>query len=763
MIMRKKILVTIILCCISTLLYSQYLVMGTILSEEYEPIENVNIRLFNADSVLISTTTTNLQGLFTIKNIDEGIYLLTVSHIGYENKEEIIQLINRDIKLDSLIIIRKAQELAEIDVVADQFIKRKDGILIFPRKEDLKKAGSGYDVLYNIMIPGINVDRAEGKVTRLGADVTLYIDGQKAAYREIQNLRSSEIEKIEYIDIPTGKYTQDDVVINIIMKQQKIGGYIAVDGTQNLGYMRGDYNFAAQYNTQNMNYAFFGGYNIWEYNTSGSSINENFRFTDYTLNRVSNTLKDRNKGNRQYGQFNIKSVSKTRKISVQASIFRNDSPINKSFNQTYSSPSNLETEVNSKSEEKNIRPTLNLYGGFKLTKGQSIDAYINGSYSNNQYYRNYNDGKFNFITDTDEDFYHLNTSINYTKQIQDKNTLSAYLLDNYRLSKTEYAGSLNYLQRLRTNETLFFIGYNHLFTPKWMLNTRLGMSWLSYKLKGYRAENKYFPRINATLQYRIRQKQNLSLQVNIGNSFPMSNSLNSIDQIVDPILMKRGNPDLDITKLYNISMTYNYFSQKINLQAMLINNIYVDMMISDYFQEGDKMIHSFRSNQDIYQQIGVFSAKWNILKKLSMKTELAFIHTKFSRHVNDHHNAVVASIDLNYSLRQFMINFYCKAKEKKLTNSYILEDNFARYGGDIRWSNDNWHIEVGVSNPFSTHNKKRNSLKLPSYNYNHEIYDKSFQQAAYIKLIYRFSFGKKIKSDGIKINTNIDSAIMKLE
>lgn len=173
------------------------------------------------------------------------------------------------------------------------------------------------------------------------------------------------------------------------------------------------------------------------------------------------------------------------------------------------------------------------------------------------------------------------------------------------------------------------------------------------------------------------------------------------------------------------------------------------------------MIFTFKSDLDISQQIGVLSVQYDILKNLSTKAELAFLHTKFKGRVNDSHSSFVTSLDLNYSLKQFMINLFVKAKEKQLTNSYIMEETYTKYGGNIRWSNDNWHVEVGVNNPFSDNNNMSQRFVSPEYSNNNLVCNKSFQQSSYLKVIYRFSFGEKHKPENKNINSNIDSAIMK--
>lgn len=76
--------------------------------------------------------------------------------------------------------------------------------------------------------------------------MSLYINGEKAEYRDIQSLRPRDIQNIEYYDVPMGKYAKDIAAINYITKQYQSGGYIALDGKQNIGYLGGDYNVATK-------------------------------------------------------------------------------------------------------------------------------------------------------------------------------------------------------------------------------------------------------------------------------------------------------------------------------------------------------------------------------------------------------------------------------------------------------------------------------------------------------------------------------------
>ena len=58
------------------------------------------------------------------------------------------------------------------------YLTRKDDhILAIPTKEQRNHAVTGYDLLSNLMVPGVSVDRLKGSVTTPNGAATLYIDG----------------------------------------------------------------------------------------------------------------------------------------------------------------------------------------------------------------------------------------------------------------------------------------------------------------------------------------------------------------------------------------------------------------------------------------------------------------------------------------------------------------------------------------------------------------------------------------------------------
>ena len=107
-----------------------------------------------------------------------------------------------------------------VEVKASSYIRQKDRVLIIPDKQQVRHAGTGYDLLYNLMIPGITVDRRKGTVSSTIGEATLYINGRKAEFREIQSLRPRDIEKVEYFDMPTGNMPETNCLSTMWSKNE---------------------------------------------------------------------------------------------------------------------------------------------------------------------------------------------------------------------------------------------------------------------------------------------------------------------------------------------------------------------------------------------------------------------------------------------------------------------------------------------------------------------------------------------------------------
>ena len=198
---------------VSSFINAQVAVKGRIADESDKGLAYATVRLLCQDSTFVQGVVTDSIGLYKLENVQKGNYLLSLSSIGYEAKVYPFAVGDTEKVLPVVYLKENSVLLGEVEVKGSSFIRQKDRVLIIPDKQQVKHAFTGYDLLSNLMIPGIDVDRKKGVVATMGGTVTLYIDGRKVDYREVQSLRPRDIEKVEYFDVPTGKYAKDAYAI----------------------------------------------------------------------------------------------------------------------------------------------------------------------------------------------------------------------------------------------------------------------------------------------------------------------------------------------------------------------------------------------------------------------------------------------------------------------------------------------------------------------------------------------------------------------
>ena len=194
--------------------FSQRRIVGSVNDMEQKALAYASVRLLRTDSTYVSGMTTDSLGCYCFANVASDKYLLAFSTIGYKPQIIPVTVRNADVTVPTVTLENDDVMLGEIVVKGSSFIRQKDKVLIIPDKQQIKHANTGYDLLYNLMIPDIEVNRKTGDVSNMAGKVTLYINGEEADYREVQSLRPRDIEKVEYYDVPTGKYVGDNGSIN---------------------------------------------------------------------------------------------------------------------------------------------------------------------------------------------------------------------------------------------------------------------------------------------------------------------------------------------------------------------------------------------------------------------------------------------------------------------------------------------------------------------------------------------------------------------
>lgn len=745
---------------------AQYPLSGQVLNEGKEKIEYATVRLLKTDSSFVKGVITDSLGAFTIGKVQKGKYRLLVSSVGYCISEVAIDMQDKSQQLPSVILTSDNVVLGEVVVKGNSFIRKEDRVLIIPDKKQMKHAGTGYDLLYNLMIPSVNVDRFGGKVTTFRGEVTLYIDGRKVDYREVQSLRPKDVEKVEYFDVPTGKYAEDVASINYVTKKYKTGGYIALDGKQTIGYLDGDYNLVSKISHGNTNYTLFGGYHLKKYGGTKSDNHETYIFPDYEVMRDYKTLDAQVKGNNQYAQLNVVNNQDKRTLLGTFSLVRNSSPNNYNVDLLkYSSPYNINRQSDSRTSSSGLMPAFELYGNFNLKNEQLLETRIQGSYANNKYTRDYSEGDFSTRTHTTEGFYNLRTNFKYGIKFKHKNSLSVNLRNIYKNSSSCYLEDTlqQRQQHLWTSQTIFTVQYNQRFSKKINIQLTPGVASLQYRLRGDALISRISPNLRFGVTYRPGDSHQLQVNGEINSTTPSLEQLNNVDQSIDLLTVKRGNPNLQIARFMGTTLMYGTQFKQFNVQVGGHYRFYNHLSTNDYFVENDKLIHSFRSDNKVHEMEAMIAATWKATDNLHFRAEGTWLRAVIYDGASDGFNSVFGLAQVNYYWKDFACSLYGKTPFRVMELDLIHRYEPANYGLSLSWVYDNWRVEAGTVNPFTKQDYREQSLHTDVYSFNNTTTSRTYQQTGYLKIAYVVDFGRKTSRDSKNVNTHVESAILKAE
>lgn len=742
---------------------SQVLVKGNVKSENKQEVIYASIQLLHPDSSFVQGTITDSIGNYCLQNVYSGDYLLFVSSMGYIPQWHIFSIGSQDKKLPLLTLKKDNILLDEVVVKASSFVRQKDRVLIIPTEQQVKHASTGYDLLYNLMIPGMSVNTQKGSVNTLLGEATLYINGQKADYKEIRALRPKDIEKIEYFEMPTGKYAGDKASVNYILKKKNTGGYVALDGMQTIGYLGGDYNANLKVMHKNTSYTLFAGHSMEHNDGIRTDKKEVFYFPEQEISRTTHVDDAELNKNKQYAQLNINNNNDKRTLAGKISFVHQSMPDNysKSVIEYDNTPVN---DISAKTEttQTALMPSLNLYGSFKLGQTQFLNVNLTATYTNNEYIRKYTERNYFSHTKVDESLYNITFSTDYNIQLKHNNSFGLNFSHLHSISSATYKEDFKEWSHLWTTETLLMGQYNQSIGKIYM-SLQFGGDLLQYCLHGNEAKRYLSPHANILLNYQINSENSILYGLNTGNSNPPMEWINNVNQELDSLSVKRGNPHLERTNYYNSYLVYNHQTGKINLQVAGLYFGAINSVFSDYYTENDKLVNTFRTGGNFHQLKGSLAVTYKIIPSLHIKLLGFYRYNEITGKVKQHRNEWGGSMDINYYWKDFAFNIHGKSTGKTLDNYPAFVDTPANYGAFVRWNHKNWMAEAGTDNTFSKHNQTKMYMDMGVYRFHNSSYSETYQKTGYIKVAYTFDFGKNTSKEQRNINTTINSAILKAE
>lgn len=737
---------------------------GRITDSEGSPIDYASVRVMSADSLLTGAVCDE-AGEYSFDNLAASTVIVTASSIGYESASQTVTLSDITPATVNLSLNVKAAVLGEVTVTADRFMRTRQGLTVIPSKNQTAHSSSGFELLRNLMIPGVTVNTLKGTVTALGGNTTLYIDGQTADLREIMQLRPDDVERVVFIDAPSGRYAGDNTAVNFIMKKRESGGYVGLDATQRVGYTSGDYNLSMKYYRRNTQYILFAGTDYSSISGAETERNELISFPEGDISRHYSTTADSERKNSQYVWMRVRNKNDKRTLRATLNIVRNRTP--RSFNAselTYSGLAALDgTTIAADRLEKSrsMKYSLGLSGTITPGNSQTIDASVSASLSDTGYDYIYTEQGQGVSSSTAENLVGLNASLSYVKTFSRGNSLTAKIIELCNISSADYSGSNSSRQNLSLSESLLFVEYMHPICRIASVRVSSGVSLQAYRLSGYDAVVKSAPRAQAIFTIQPSQKQYIQLGAVLGNSYPQLSMLTGATTAVDIIHVKRGNPELPQTRIVNGMAVYAAGIEKVNLQAKMQYNYASSLPTTQYFIEESRLIQTFRGDGIWHMLSPTLSATWIPDSRFNLQISAGWLYNRYITPAVLTSSCITAEANLSWYVGSFAINAHLTAPGKVLGYELVEVKTLWSYGLSANWSKGNLKIEAGLSNPLSFHPETRETTSDKVYRFNTARYTPADRCSGYVKASWSIDFGKKTGHEQRNIDKTIDSGILR--
>ena len=656
---------------------SERKLIGRLIDNHNLPVEFANIQLLNPkDSSFLCGGVSNANGDFVIPCQQKQV-LMKVSFVGYKTICKLVPIA----RIGNVRMQANSYLLKGVTVEAARVVEKVDRQIIFPTKEQVKTASNGYDLLDNLSLPTIIVNRAERKVLSLkGGDVQIRINDVKASMQDVLALQPDEVTKVEFINVPGLKYGDSnlDAVINYQVRRRYAGyvsGVSTMQGTK-AGFNNSDGYF--KYNVKksefSLNYSFsyrsveersyesLGTYHL----PTGETLHRNYLGYDspflYTTNNV------------QLG-YNLSEPDKYT-LNVRLNFYNHNSPV-RGMNQLYqeSGKANQYLQNNRKMLEQ--IPSLDIYYSLNMPHDQNLALNLVGTYIGTDYQYRMREYTFNKspdesvknapLTDYSYDATGRKRSLigegTYSKNWKQ---MALSVGGQYNISHTDniYVGSSNADTELK---------YSNLY-----LFTQLQgqQKWFSYQVgvgatrssihQGENGYSKWLFRPQVTLQAKASDRLSFKWSSKITSDIPSLSDLSELRQYSNSFEARDGNSGLKPYTGYNntLSASWNIPLMSVYMEG---NWTYYDKPIATSIlpekrEDGSYLFVSKPENQ-----------KSHDYKHLLLTPEVHLI--------KDH-------LDLNLMCE------YQNVKTKGL--DYSHEFNYFSYGAEIRYMTGNWNIGYGA-------------------------------------------------------------------
>lgn len=726
---------------------------GMVFSEQGEPLEGATIRLFKSDSSQYRIALVDSAGRFRIENINIPSGFLSIHHIGFTRQTKPLIFEQSSINI-SFILKEKESSLGEVMIRGES--KRKDGVWSFVlNPEQKKRSYTGYDVIDNLMLPGVMVDRRSQTIRMLGIEVPVYIDGRRVTKRELLALRMHEIKQVDFHDFPIGRFAGDGAAINIILNK-KDGGHLSLDAAEAIGLSHGEENLVSKYQRQEYSWAIWAGTSHQKL-SDRIEVEELYQYIPTPHERVVEA-ESINQERLYYLQTSLSHTQRGRIWMLKPGLSYTTTADREQGASSWSGadPRRFALLAN----VRKIAPNLFGYGYLPLDQNEGLECSIESLYAYNRHDRNFTEGLEVGSMLARERFFKLNATTRYYKQLASKANLSLQIAHYIKQSRADYHidGTPQH-QALGSYEGVFFAGFSQFLSKSLMYRLQLGLSLQSYRLNNYGSHFQVAPRLNAAIVAQKAGRYSLQFGVNLGNTYPNINTLNGSSYKLDASTTVAGNPRLKNATLINPFLAYTYKRKDWSLH-LNANYLYIiDPVLSSYQLVRGMLIRSYKNSGSWHDLSSMLDLSWRPASYLELRTSFTgsgMLH-------RSSHSAVFSVYNhsqINLSLSNWLFGAALDSPRSRLLATLERERTPWSYELRLGYTYKNLQIEMNAYNILSR--EQQISSVLAGVEYAKDTKRSTLTTKPYLRLriSYTLHYGKKTPKAPHYAPASVESAIL---
>lgn len=573
---------------------AQYSISGSILNQENQAVELVEIVVLSQDFIAKTSELTDGKGAFLVSIAEKGTYILQIRQIGVLLYSTELDVIN-DTNLGIIKINESQEQLEEVLVEGrKKLIERKVDRLVFNVENSISATGG--DALDALRVtPGIRVQN--DAVSMIGkSGMAVMVDDRIIQLSDddlvnfLKTISSDNIKSIEVITTPPAKYDAEgnSGLINIKLKTVKTDSWsgtlrsVYKQATYATGLLGGNFSYQKNKFSLLMDLSKLNGENIYTNKINYQYPTENWRSDIYNKTSSDNLssllvigydLTGKTKIGIQYlGNFNTPTINENNVTDIFANntdhldkrlVSKGDVDLNV---KSHSLNFNLITKIDTLGKKMTVDVDYFAYNSckdnvFKSTNADYLIPTVVKSHTDN----NNNQDINNFSSKIDFEMPYQWANVSYGAKISFTNSNSDVKANFYDTTTDDFILNLSQKNQFDYKERLqaVYFSANKEINEKWEVKIGLRTEFtqtIGYseteKQRNKKDYYKFFP--TAYLSYKKDENNVFSISYSRRVDRPSYSNLNPARWYLNLNSYEEGNPFLQPSFSNNIELSHSY-------------------------------------------------------------------------------------------------------------------------------------------------------------------------------------------------------------